>query len=37
MGHMKFEPTQHKTILENNIELKQALVTAVVPSSKHIV
>jgi NADH dehydrogenase FAD-containing subunit len=27
-----------KTILEkNNIELKQALVTAVVPASKHIV
>jgi hypothetical protein len=34
MGHMKFEPTQPKTILENNIELKQALVTAVVPIKK---
>jgi hypothetical protein len=38
MGHMKFEhATLWKRLEKNNIELKQALVTAVVPASKHIV
>jgi NAD(P)H-nitrite reductase large subunit len=40
MGHMKFEHTQpyeNDFWKKNNIDLKQALVTAVVPASKHIV
>jgi NAD(P)H-nitrite reductase large subunit len=39
MGHMKFEHTQpyeNDFWKKNNIDLKQGLVTAVVPASKHI-
>jgi NAD(P)H-nitrite reductase large subunit len=40
MGHMKFEHTQpyeNDFWKKNNIDLKQGLVTAIVPVSKHIV